>query len=703
MQKLKLFAGSFLTALFVFPAFCLAQSISIVSGNGQVVCEACAGGPYPFALLVVQVNGPNGASVGANTAVTWTPTQQAPTTLYTNSLGQSSYAFAGISPFFGAQQSTVTAQAGAVSVVFVETVSAPDSGGGPDVVPNLETPTGYLPSLLSSTSPTPITVSVFSSSGPVAGVSLALQTGAPGPSVSCAPQAGQQTGSQPGVVLTDSTGSATCTPQFSGIGTGTYTLVVGGNFVTFGPADFTIVAGPPVAIKYVGGNNQSVNSGVKTLLPLVAEVTDVNGNPANGANVTWTVTAGTASVSNEVTSSAANGQVSAYVTPTVGPVTVTVALVGKSSAQYAFTVNVKIIANLLTEDSGNAQTAKEGAAFADPLMVTVYDNAQPVQGATVNFAVTPSGSVILSPTSAITNTQGQASVTATAGDTAGPVTVTASVTSTACPGGTCTYAFNLTVIPPGPVITAVANAAGFDNSPSAASPCSLVTIYGSGLATGLQGVVAAFIAPQTQVFGVSVQFGGVPAPILYVANVNGQESMSAQVPCNVTPNAAVPMVVTADGAASTPFPVPVTTYSPGIFQFMDTDGAMRAVLVRQDGSFITAKNPAQPGDTIRMFVTGLGQTTPPLATNEFDPLVPDASGNLVPQDLVVSANLIVGVNNGGVLIDSAKYAYGMVGVYEVEFQVPSNTALGNNAPLAIVVYQNSAKLFWGNASLIPIQ
>ena len=44
----------------------------------------------------------------------------------------------------------------------------------------------------------------------------------------------------------------------------------------------------------------------------------------------------------------------------------------------------------------------------------------------------------------------------------------------------------------------------------------------------------------------------------------------------------------------------------------------------------------------------------------------------------------------------------MVGVYEVDFEVPENTAAGNNAPFAIVVYQGTNVVF-GNGSLIPIQ
>ncbi len=718
MQNRKLFAGSFLTALFVLPALCPAQTISIVSGNGQLLCPNCPENAQTFAPLVVQVNNFSGTPAEGVT-VTWTPTQQgstlAPSTSITNAQGQTSYILPGQAFFYSLNSylaSTVVASLSApstASVTFIETSVLPTNGGGPAVFASLANTNGIPPNLsgaVGTTAAVNITVYVQPYTGePVPGVAIALETGTTGPGVTCAPQAGQPAGAQPGVILTNSDGIAVCTPLFGGAaGKGTYNISVGGVVGAFEPASLTVTAGKPAAVKYISGNNQSVSPGVKTYFPLVAEVTDVGGNASVGAAVTWSVTAGTATLSNEITSSSSTGQVSTYVTPTVGPVTVLLSLVG-TSAQYAFTVNVTTIVTTLTYDSGTGQTAKEGAAFADPLMVTVFDNGVPVPGATVDFAVT--GPATLSASSATSNTLGQASITATASATTyGSVVVTASIASTACAGGTCSYAFNLTVVPNGPVITSVVNAAGFAQSPLAASPCSLVTIYGIGLADGLQGVVASFIAPQTQVFGVSVQFGGQSAPILDVANVNGVESVSAQVPCGVqastaNPPATVPMVVTVDGSASSAFQVPVTTYSPGLFQFLDSDGQTRGVVIRPDGSFASVSNPIARGEIGRMFVTGLGQTSPTLGTDEFDPLV-EVDGNWIPQDLSVLADIVVGLNNGGILVVSAKYAYGMVGVYEVDFQVPQDTATGSNAPFAIAVSVDGQLLF-GNGSQIAIQ
>ncbi len=84
----------------------------------------------------------------------------------------------------------------------------------------------------------------------------------------------------------------------------------------------------------------------------------------------------------------------------------------------------------LTPASGSTpQTAIPGAAFANPLAVTVTPNYanNPVNGGFVTFTPPASGaSATLSPSGAVTITSGAASVTATANSTAGgPYTVTA--------------------------------------------------------------------------------------------------------------------------------------------------------------------------------------------------------------------------------------------------------------------------------------
>ena len=719
MQKLKLLAGGFLTALFLLPALSSAQTITIVSGNGQLVCPDCTGSLQKYAPLTVQVNNAAGVPL-ANATVTWTATQSGyqpvTSTSVTNSAGQASYTFVPLAFFFGTNflPATIVAASQNTSVSFVETTATPISAGSAPVFVNLVPPasTPALTGTAGQTSTTSLKVSVSGSLAALPGVQVSLQPWVSGnpahpgglpwpagkPSVTCATQPGQE----PGTVLTDATGMATCTPVFgNSLGSGSYTLVVGGNFVSFGATSFTVNPGPPAVIKITAGNNQNVNAGTEATSALVAQISDAGGNPSVNAPVKWAVTEGSASLVNPSATSNGVGTVQTYVTPSAGPVQITLSLANNSAVTAVFTINVNTVITALQTVSGNNQVAKIGTAFAEPLIVQVNDNAMPVPNATVNFAVT-SGPATLSAASAGTNSAGQAQVTVTAGATPGPVVITASV---AYAGKSFTQAFDLTVNPNGATITGIENAAGFQSQ--FVSPCSLATIYGTGLATGLQGVAGAAVQPLTLVAGVSVQFGGVFAPILNVANVNGTESVSVQVPCetpssSATPPATVPMVVTVDGTASQAFNVTVLPVSPGIFEFTDTDGAVRAVLVRPDGSYASIANPARRGETIRMFVTGLGQTNPPLFTNEVDPLITDSSGNLVPEELPVTATIVVGVNNGGVLVLGAHYAYFGVGVYEVDFEVPANTTPGNNAPFAIVVYQGSKAVF-GNGSLIAVQ
>lgn len=102
--------------------------------------------------------------------------------------------------------------------------------------------------------------------------------------------------------------------------------------------------------------------------------------------------------------------------------------------------------------AGSEQSAPLNTAFANPLTVTVRDEAgNPLPNATVAFAAPESGaSAVLSATTATTSANGSASVTATANATDGPYFVTASaagaanvanfkLTNTGCSGTGYTY------------------------------------------------------------------------------------------------------------------------------------------------------------------------------------------------------------------------------------------------------------------------
>jgi len=130
-----------------------------------------------------------------------------------------------------------------------------------------------------------------------------------------------------------------------------------------------------------------------------------------------------------------------------------------------------------------------------------------------------------------------------------------------------------------------------------------------------------------------------------------------------------------------------------MFQSQASDGNYYAVALRPDGSFIGPANPAARGEVIRVYVTGLGQTTPTIGTNNA------GTGNQL-----VNAQIIGGVNNAGVLVVKAGYLGGQIGYYYVDMQIPPDSATGPYQPIAVAVQPpDGSALIFGNGVYIPIQ
>jgi uncharacterized protein (TIGR03437 family) len=122
------------------------------------------------------------------------------------------------------------------------------------------------------------------------------------------------------------------------------------------------------------------------------------------------------------------------------------------------------------------------------------------------------------------------------------------------------------------------------------------------------------------------------------------------------------------------------------------------VMVRPDGSFVSLENPARSangGEIIRVYVTGLGPTAPAVSTNAIPIPVTDS---------LVLGLVIVGVNNSGARVISARAAPTQIGIYEVAFQVDSSTPAGNNIILSVAVNPiDGSPTQFSNGSKIPIQ
>ena len=716
-----------------------AQTIIPVSGNGQLIL------PYQaFAPMTVLVTDSNGNPL-PNVSVTWTSTGNlygnlaaSPTTTASN--GQTSNVFFSEQylPAGGPSyvQNTVTASTSNAATTFTIAEAAPNPIGLNPLNPAVTATGSGTPSPLltdleagqvltgqaGSTGSTPIQVFISTVTGfGVPNVSIQLvsyQSASSGPVVNCAGSAG---GEEANTVLTGSTGTstiglATCSPVFSGVpGTGQFYILVGAGGIppaaptpvpfanlVIGPLNMNVTAAQPGLIKVIQGNGQSAAPGT-TLSALQAEVDTSSGSPVAGQQVNWTVTpAGAATLSSTTTSTGSNGQT--LVTATLasaasGAVQIIATCPACTSiTTYTFTETAVPLVTVsgLQIISGNNQSALVNAAFGQPLVVQVNaSNGQPDTSASVQFSVT-AGLASLSSSSVSTNSSGQAQVSVTAGATAGAVTVRAAV-------GSFTQTFSLTVVPPGPTLTAGSFYNGADFRPGSISPCSIATIIAPGLAPGIQGVVTpgSLLGPLPYLLASdAVSFNGTSAPIFNVANVNGQQQITVQVPCEVVPASSVPVTVTVGSAPPATVNVPVLAASPGIFQTTMSDGVSRAVIIRPDGSFVSLTNPARRGEIVQAFATGLGVTSPTVGTN----------ATAIPgSEAIVQGLIIVGITNTagqgeGVHVTAAQVAPDLIGVFMVSFQVPSDAATGNNVAFSIGVYPvGGAAPVYSGTTMIPIE
>ena len=201
--------------------------------------------------------------------------------------------------------------------------------------------------------------------------------------------------------------------------------------------------GLPAQIYIYSGDSQQASTST-AFSRLVALVTDANGIalsgvtvsygvPSSGASATLTPAGGTAT-----TNASGLASIAASANATPGSYQVSATANSLPAVQFNLT-NVGPPASVTYISGGDVtdpQITPINTAFGAPLLVVVEDAAgNPVPGATVNYASVAAGgaSATLSGSSAITGSNGQASVTATANGTAGSYTATATVSGASSP------------------------------------------------------------------------------------------------------------------------------------------------------------------------------------------------------------------------------------------------------------------------------
>lgn len=235
-----------------------------------------------------------------------------------------------------------------------------------------------------------------------------------------------------------------------------------------------------------------------------------------------------------------------------------------------------------------------------------------------------------------------------------------------------------------PVVTSagVTNGASFQTG---IAPGGIVTIFGTGLgAAAGQVIVPSAAAWPLQLSGISVTMDGVSVPIYRILNLNGQEQLSIQVPFSIAGKTSTAVVVTTPQGSSNAVAVPVLAAQPGIF-ILDS---ANAGAVHADGSIVTSARPAAAGETVVIYLTGLGTVSNSPAAGQ------PASLSVLSQTTVAPQVAIGGL--------SASVAFsgltpGFIGLYQINAVVPNGVPAGN---ADLVIQANGVN---SNKAAVPVR
>ena len=197
------------------------------------------------------------------------------------------------------------------------------------------------------------------------------------------------------------------------------------------------------------------------------------------------------------------------------------------------------------------------------------------------------------------------------------------------------------------------NAASSAPPGSPISPGGFLTLYGTGLAA--QQATASIPFP-TMLGGVQVSVNGTPAPVYYVSSTQ----ISAVAPYSLTGSTAT-VVVTVNGAKSNAVVVPLAPTAPGVFS-IPRNGLGDGAILHPDYSVVSQSNPAVPGETVQIFLTGLGAVNPAVADGAAAPAKPLAA-------VVAPVNVYV----GGLAAPAVSFkglSPGLASLYQLNVQIP---------------------------------
>jgi uncharacterized protein (TIGR03437 family) len=122
-----------------------------------------------------------------------------------------------------------------------------------------------------------------------------------------------------------------------------------------------------------------------------------------------------------------------------------------------------------------------------------------------------------------------------------------------------------------------------------------------------------------------------------------------------------------NGVASNTVTIQVATTAPGVLT-QSQNGLGYGDAVHQDGTLVNSKNPAQIGETVLLFLTGLGAV---------NPTIPDGSPGPTSQLSNATAKITASIGGTAATVIYAGLAPQLAGLYQINLTIPTGLTAGD--------------------------
>ncbi len=192
----------------------------------------------------------------------------------------------------------------------------------------------------------------------------------------------------------------------------------------------------------------------------------------------------------------------------------------------------------------------------------------------------------------------------------------------------------------------------------ALAPGTVVQIFGSQLSGATASSNQSPLPTMLQ--GTSVVVGGIAAPLFYISPTQ----VNAQIPFELVPGHEYQVIVTAGNSYTVPAPIQLAPLAPGVARL--SDGSV--IAQHANFSLVSDASPAKPGEYLVAYLAGMGLTDVQVQDGAPSPSSPLAT---------VSAAPAVTLNGESVYVAFAGLTPGLVGLYQINFQVPADAPAGD--------------------------